>query len=143
MVESMVFYRSFFESLKGLPDDVRLKVLEAIISYGLDGIEPELDGFGENLFKLIRPQLDANAKRRENGKKGAEFGKRGGRPKKTPMGLSSETPMGILRKTPNVNVNVNENVNDLIPSSSSYAHEDENVLFERTVKIGMVPRKMG
>ena len=122
MADSMVFYKSFYESLNGLPDDVRLKMLDAIIGYALNGTEPHLEGFAENLFALIRPQLDANAKRRENGKKGAEYGKLGGRPKKTPKGLSKETPMRLSVKTPNVNVN--ENVNNT-SSSCACARESE------------------
>ncbi len=32
----MVFYRSFYEALKDLPDSERLQVYDAIFSYGLD-----------------------------------------------------------------------------------------------------------
>ena len=54
------------------------------------------------MFKLIRPQVNANNKRREDGKKG-------GRPKKT-IGFENENHR-LLNSKPNVNVNVNENVN--------------------------------
>ena len=128
MAESMVFYKSFYESLNGLPDDIRLKMLDAIIGYALNGTEPQLEGFGANLFALIRPQLDANAKRRENGKKGAEYGKLGGRPKKTPKGLSKETPVRLSLKTPNVNVN--ENVNNTSSSSCACAREENTDDFD-------------
>ncbi|UKI42077.1 MAG: hypothetical protein L6V95_03540 [Candidatus Melainabacteria bacterium] len=49
------------------------------------------------LFTLIKPQLSANNKRYEDGKKG-------GRPKKIKTG-------GFSEKKPNVNENVNENEN--------------------------------
>ena len=110
MAESMVFYRSFIEALDGLEDDSRLRLLEAIIRYGLDEEEPDLKGVETSLFRLIRPQIDANVKRRENGKKG-------GRPKK-PMvsktktnGYESENHRLSIQK-PNVNVNVNANANE-------------------------------
>jgi len=57
------------------------------------------------MFSLIKPQLEANYKRFLNGKKGADFGKLGGRPK-TP-----KKPLDNPKLTPNVNVNVNDNVN--------------------------------
>ena len=109
MAESMVFYRSFIEALDGLTDESRLHLLEAIIRYGLDDEEPNLTGVETNLFRLIRPQIDANVKRRENGKKG-------GRPKK-PMvsklktnGYENENHR-LRNEKPNVNVNVNANAN--------------------------------
>ena len=112
--ESFVFYISFFESLQECPDDVRLEVYEAIMKYALyTDAELKLSGVSKSLFTLIKPQLDANFKRRENGKKGAEFGVLGGRPKK-PQSDKNKTPKKPLKnpnETPNVNVNDNVNVN--------------------------------
>jgi hypothetical protein len=111
---------------------MRLEIYEAIFDYCLNGKEPTLTGISKMFFMLIRPQLDANNTRYENGKKGAEFGKKGGRPKKqteqskpliskgneqkiinekplnNPYGVISENP----KETPNVNDNVNDNVNE-------------------------------
>lgn len=101
MRESMVFYRSFYDALKDLNSEQQGKLTMAILAYALDDVEPELDGIIKTCFTLIKPQLDANIKRAENGKKGAEYGKLGGRPRKNPIGVNDETP----------NVNVNENVN--------------------------------
>lgn len=74
MTEGFVFYASFAEALKELPDEERLKAYDAITDYALYGIVPEEKGIVAVIFKLVRPQIDANAARRENGKKG-------GRPK--------------------------------------------------------------
>ena len=112
--DSFVFYASFFEALQGCPDDIRLAVYEEIMKYALYNYEPTIEGIGKSLFTLIRPQLDANRKRREAGAKGADFGKLGGRPKK-PQENPKQTPKKPQenpQKTPNVNVNVNDNVND-------------------------------
>ena len=77
MVDGFIFYRSFGDALRGVPADEYKQIMQAIIDYALDGVEPELDSFtGNIIFTLIRPQIDANGKRRE-------AGKRGGRPKKT------------------------------------------------------------
>ena len=57
------------------------------------------------LYTLIKPQLEANTKRYEDGKKG-------GRPKKETTGLNREKTTGFENKKPNKNVNENVNVND-------------------------------
>jgi len=80
--EGFVFYRSFAQAISCLEDEQKLRVFDAIIEYGLNGNEIELSGAEKGIFILIKPQIDANNKRYENGCKGAEFGKLGGRPKK-------------------------------------------------------------
>ena len=75
MREGFVFYRSFAEALADLDDQTFRKVMDAIMWYALDGKEPELAGIPSAIFKLVKPQIDANQRRYENGRKG-------GRPKK-------------------------------------------------------------
>jgi hypothetical protein len=67
---SFVFYRSFKDSLKDLSNEDKLIMYEAICDYSLDQKEPQLTGFPNALFILIRPNLDANLKRWQNGCKG-------------------------------------------------------------------------
>lgn len=113
---SFIFYRSFAKGIGELDEKTRGICYEAIINYALDGTEPELSGIPKAIFELIRPQIDANNIRYENGCKGAEYGKLGGRPKKNPIGVIDKNPIGVSdenpEKTPNENVNENENVND-------------------------------
>lgn len=60
--------------------------------------------FATHFFTLIKPQLSANNKRYEDGKKG-------GRPKKIKTsGFSEKKPNENENENENVNVNVNENV---------------------------------
>ncbi len=73
--ESILFYRSFYEVSKSLPEDEGNKFLKGLLEYAFYGIEPEFDGVSASFFMLIRPQIDANNRKFENGKKG-------GRPKK-------------------------------------------------------------
>ena len=126
--DSMVIYRSFAQVLNSLPDKDAGKLYKAITNYAMFGIDPELSGSLEGYFNLMKPQIDANNKRYENGLKGAEYGKHGGRPKtpkkppnnpigvsdKNPIGVSENNPTGVSEKTPNENENenVNENVNE-------------------------------
>lgn len=103
--ESFIFYRSFKESLEGLDDSDKLIMYEAIAGYALDRTPPKLSGFPRALFSLIKPQLDANWKRYENGKKGGEHGYKGG----APIGNQNASKQNNPKTTPNVNDNVNDN----------------------------------
>lgn len=80
--DSFCFYRSFYDAIKALPKKYQAQAIDAVLAYGLDGVEPsDADGVIQAIFALIRPQIDANNKRYINGKKGAEHGGKGGRPK--------------------------------------------------------------
>lgn len=113
MNDSFVFYKSFYEAASELDGSDRLEFYDALTQYAITGEEPDIkSAVARAMFKMARPQIDANEKRREDGKKGAEFGKLGGRPKKeNPIGVIDENPIGVIEKTPNVNVNANANVN--------------------------------
>lgn len=84
MNDSIVFYRSFAEALNELPPEQYKEAMQAILTYGLDGVEMDCEGIAKVIFTLVKPQLDANSKRRENSNKG-------GRPKsKKPMVLEND-----------------------------------------------------
>ena len=68
---SFVFYESFRDASRNLDDATRLALYEAIMDYSLYGEEPDEGNIvAAAMFKLVRPVLDTNAKRRENGKNG-------------------------------------------------------------------------
>ena len=67
MRDSVLFYRSFYDALKNIPPDERLKVYDAIMEYGMYDRDPDLDGVSLAIFLLAKPQIDANNKRYENG----------------------------------------------------------------------------
>lgn len=66
----MVFYRSFYDAIKDLPDEQLVSSFKAIMEYGLDGKEPETNGLEKTIYLLTKPQIDANNKRYLNGTKG-------------------------------------------------------------------------
>lgn len=70
MRDSVVFYRSFWEAIKQLPEKERLESLTAILDYGLDEIEPKSAGVASAMFLMAKPQIDANNRRYQNGTKG-------------------------------------------------------------------------
>lgn len=99
MRDSVVFYRSFWEAIKKLPDSDKLEALTAIIEYGLNDAEPEMDGVAAAMFLMAKPQIDANNKRYQNGTKG-------GRPITKPEPNNNQS---ITKPEPKENVKVNVN----------------------------------
>lgn len=66
---SFIFYRSFFEAIENLDFENQGKIYHAICAYNFTKKEPDLSGFCHTVWILIKPQLDANIKRFENGNK--------------------------------------------------------------------------
>ena len=102
--DSIVVYRSFYEAAKALTDKEELELYRAIFEFGLDHKNAEMGPMAAAMFKLIKPQLEANYKKWQNGM-------RGGRPKQEE---SKDKPKDNQKETkdePNENVNVNDNDN--------------------------------
>lgn len=84
--KTFAFYWSFKDAIRDMPDADKLAVYEAITDFAFFGVDPDgLSPVGRLAWKLIRPQLEASIRRydacRNNGLKGAEYGKNGGAPK--------------------------------------------------------------
>ena len=102
--DSIVVYRSFYEAAKALTDKEELELYRAIFEFGLDHKTADMGPMAAAMFKLIKPQLEANYKKWQNGM-------RGGRPKQEE---SKDKPKDNQKETkpqPNENVNVNDNDN--------------------------------
>lgn len=103
--DSMIIYRSFYEAIKELPLEDQALVWNAIYEYGLNFQQVDLSGLPKTIFTLIKPQLDANIKKFENGK----------RPKNKQNGskIEAKDKQNGSKTVTNVNenVNVNNNVN--------------------------------
>lgn len=83
--DSFIFYRSFYEAIRRMPPEVQAEIYPALAEYALFGTAPtDISDVAMAMFLLIQPNIDVNNKRFENGKKGAAYGKRGGRPRKKP-----------------------------------------------------------
>jgi len=97
--DSFVFYRSFYEATRDLPRDVQGEVYTAVMEYGLYGITTEnLKPVARCIFTLIKPQIDANNAKRNNGLKG-------GRPLKNKTEQKPDNNQNETKQEPNVNVN--------------------------------------
>ena len=108
--ETFIFYRSFRDAFNALDKDVRLRMYEAVINYGLDLVEPHFEGIEKVLWTLIRPQLEANNKRFENGcKGGAPMGNQNARKQPKDNRETTQKQPRNNQKQPNNNNNNNEN----------------------------------
>lgn len=69
---SVIFYKSFQDMINRIRDGkVRALAYDAIFEYAFFGREPKTDNdLVWMVFLAAKPQIDANSKRRENGKKG-------------------------------------------------------------------------
>jgi hypothetical protein len=113
MRDGFIFYESFRDAMRGLPPETQLLLYNSIADYALYDAEPDFggDGVARGFFTLVRAQIDANNRKRENGS-------RGGRPPKAteqePEGNRDETgekPTGNQTETkaePNGNQAVTE-----------------------------------
>ena len=121
----MVFYRGWIEAIKKLPEETQKEVFTAIIEYGLNGETTQvLEPVTEAMLEMVKPQIDLNNTRYENGRKGAEYGIKGGRPQQNKTKKKPNKPQLNPNLTPNdnvnvdVNVDVNDNANDNLFSNS-------------------------
>lgn len=75
--EAFLFYRSFYEATKNLPAELYKEIMMAIMEYALNGEEVDLSPMAECAFLLVKPQIDANNRKRENGRKGGSANGKG------------------------------------------------------------------
>lgn len=112
MRDGIVFYKTFYESISELPEENALNIYNAIFKYAFFDEEPELSGIEKAIFTIIKPQIDANNKKYENGKKG-------GRPPKKAMDkeiknnrLDEEKTTGFENEKPKEKENVKDKVKE-------------------------------
>ena len=145
MRESFIFYTSFGALIELLPSKKRLAIYEAIYHYAAFQKETDFsaDPQQDAVWRSVFPQLKANQKRYENGKKGAESGVLGGAPvgntnakKTTPETTPYPYEKDTEKTTPETTPNIKEYVNpyqDLQKSKrrkgeSARAREDTTAL---------------
>jgi hypothetical protein len=103
MRDSLIFYRSFYEAINELPKETQAEVYHAIFEFSLNYKEIELSGLSKTIFTLIKPQLQANNKRFENGTKPKH--------KQNESKTEAKYKQDLSKTQANNNVNVNNNKN--------------------------------
>lgn len=68
-ISGFTFFNSYHESLKDLESEDRRELLEAIVFYVFDDIEPDLTGFKKTIWTLILPNLTTSKNKSKNAQK--------------------------------------------------------------------------
>jgi len=126
--DTFIFYRSFFESINNLDIENQGKIYHAISDYSLNRNEPNFTGICLSIWLLIKPQLDANIKRFENGNK-SKKSKQQAKAKQT---ISKVEANNNKNKNKNNNKNENKNIN-IIPAFSEFLD------YAKTIKPNVSP----
>ena len=103
MRDNFTFREEYWEALKMLPEEHRVKMTKAIMDYAFNDVIPELSGTEGALFLMIKSMIDADEEKakevavlqeklEEEKARFSEYGKKGGRPKKTPFS-EEKTPL--------------------------------------------------
>jgi len=98
----MILYRSFYDAIKLLPNDTQFEIFRAIFEYGLDEIEPTLSNQALPFWLLIKPNIQANRIKWENGCKAKS--------KQNRSKTEAKQKRSRSKTEANVDVNVDENV---------------------------------
>lgn len=112
--DSFIFYRSFYDAIKEIPEQEQLQVYKAISIYALEQEEIKLSGISKAIFSLVKPQLDANYKKYENGKQKVSKAEAKDEQNKSKRVANNKQKVSKIEANvnDNENENVNENVND-------------------------------
>ena len=119
--KGFVLYYDYWNHLALLKDDERGKLLMALLDYGENGKEPDLEGAALMAFSFIRAQMDRDAaKYAQTVQKRREAGKQGGRPPKlnesNEKQIKAKKANGFSEKQceankPDTNTNIETNIN--------------------------------
>lgn len=128
--DSVVFYKSFYEAISTLQPDEKLKAIEYMMEYALYGREPEGNTAAYGMFLMARPQIDANNRKYENGKKG---GKPSGdnrdvtkaKPKHNQEITKTEPKRNQTETKPKPNEKEKENVKEKEKDNNTFAPDDD------------------
>ena len=123
MRDSFIFYRSFLKSIQHLDPVEQLELFQAIVQYGLDQHEPEMSRYVRAVWESIKPQLDANQRKYENGCKG-------GKPKANHPVTTTEPPHNLMSND-NGNDNEKENDNAKEEGVMGKPKRDSSILFDQ------------
>ena len=117
MRDTTVFYKSFVDAIETQSKEIQAEIYHLVFDYAFNGTEPNQEEYNSvsiAMFMLMRPQIDANNKKYENGKKGgrtkAEPNDNQTVTKSKPKANQAETKTEPKSEKEEPNVNVNDNV---------------------------------
>ena len=105
MRDGFIFYRSFYECSKALNNEQKLELYEAIFELALNQAETKTEPMVSAFLNLIKPQIEANNRRFENGKKG-------GRPANSEIKVKPNNNQTITKAKPKEKEKEKDNVKE-------------------------------
>jgi hypothetical protein len=130
--DGFFMYRSYFEAIETAEDDsTKLKLYNAIMHYGMDGIEPELSGLARGMFLTWKVNIDNGHARRVAS---IENGNKGGRPKKVEDKLKNNQNKPNNNLSQNTNNQINPKVNLEVPEPNLNNNINHNSEIENDVE---------
>ena len=69
-INGFTFYKNYYDLIKYLPDNERLKLLDAILKYMFNNEETQLEGLLNGIWINLKMPLDNSKINIKNGKKG-------------------------------------------------------------------------
>ena len=127
---SFVFYQSFFNMIGKIPDgETRLAAYDMICAYALNGMEPQSDNWLlELVFCAVKPLIDKNRKRRENGKKGGRKPQAEAVQEKSAAEMQTEAMTGEGEAAPQaMEIQTEQQVSALKPEQQTVQHRERQV----------------
>lgn len=123
--DSFIIYRSYYEALQHMDAEDRCKMYDAIMDYGLNGIEPNFTGTLKAMWTIIGRLLESNYTKKISKR---IAGAKGGAPKGNTNALKKQ-PNTIENNQDTTKNNLNgkcimDNVQCIMDNVSEHAHED-------------------
>ena len=82
--ESFIFYRDWRDGIASLTPSLRVEIYDAVVSFALDGTEPQLSHEAQMIFSFLRPKLLRDTEKYQSRcERNKANGSLGGRPPKT------------------------------------------------------------
>ena len=121
-------------SIQHLDPVEQLELFQAIVQYGLDQHEPEMSRYVRAVWESIKPQLDANQRKYENGCKGGKpkynQNETTTEPKANHFVTTTEPPHNLMSND-NGNDNEKENDNAKEEGVMGKPKRDSSILFDQ------------
>lgn len=130
---SFVFYQSFYDMIAWIPElETQLAAYGMICAYALNGVEPQTDNWVLNLvFCAVKPLIDNNRKRRENGKKGG----------RKPAVADIEMTAAMITETPLQQPGERETVEPQAEPQTAQVQAAPAVVVSQTIEPETAPRE--
>ena len=127
--DGFFFYRSFWDAVDLLPAKDQLPILKAVISFGLDGKEPDkLTPTQNAIFLLTKPVLVKGRNKAESGKKGGS--KRKANSKQTESKTESASGLLLSEEQQESNpIGLRQGINDERVTGSTRSPEELFLIF--------------